>query len=84
MRLYGLRRLHAKLAITDTGLIVGSTNWTNASLRNVERGVLLRLSEAAHAAEVANFDAIWDASREYDGKSDNDVTPGPPRRASTR
>ena len=37
---------HSKTLLVDDYLIVGSTNWTNASRNNQEMGVLIRLSEA--------------------------------------
>ena len=36
---------HSKTLLVDDYLIVGSTNWTNASRNNQEMGVLIRLSE---------------------------------------
>lgn len=40
---------HSKTLLVDNYLVVGSTNWTNASRNNQELGVLIRLSEAGGA-----------------------------------
>ena len=39
-------RLHAKVLLTDAGSVIGSTNFTEASQQNTERGVLIPASLA--------------------------------------
>ena len=78
VRLFPGRRLHAKALITDTGYMVGSTNWTSASQPNEERAALLRLDEATLDHEVADFNALWAASRDYDGRGEIVRTPSRP------
>ena len=54
-------RLHAKWMLADATLIVGSTNFTEASLSNVERAaVVTGLSPAQLASEASWYDRLFD------------------------
>ena len=43
---------------------IGSCNHTDASMRNVELGVILNLSENDCSAEYDRFEALWGSGRE--------------------
>lgn len=58
----GGRRLHQKSLQCDNFYCCGSMNFTQASRANVERNVLVRLSETSSAAERAHFEVLWDKS----------------------
>ena len=77
VRLYSKTRLHAKVLLTDVEQSWGSLNWTEASLRNVERNVAVALPTEQLAEEVAWFDELWRAARECTGRESEDqlVTP---------
>ena len=54
------QRLHAKVLMAERGMLLGSTNFTTASQRNVERGVALYgLGEEIRLAEQSWFDHLF-------------------------
>ena len=59
-------RLHAKWLLADATLILGSTNFTEASLMNVERNVIIQgLPAEQLAAEVSWFDQLFAGGTAY-------------------
>ena len=85
VRIFARCQLQAKMLLTDEELIVGSTNWTHVSQRNVEREVALELSETAQQAEVDQFNALWASAKPYTGRSavSSSSTPARVRRSAT-
>ena len=49
------QRIHQKSLLCDRTLWIGSTNWTDASQRNIERGLGAILSRAQRQKEEAEF-----------------------------
>ena len=80
VRLYSERRLHAKVLLTDVEHIWGSSNWTNASLTNVERCAITTLPEASLTREKAWFDDLWNKGRVFSGREQRDDLRTPPVR----
>ena len=80
VRLYSERRLHAKVLLTDVEQIWGSSNWTNASLMNVERCAITTLPEASLNREKAWFDDLWNKGRVFSGREQRDDLRTPPVR----
>ena len=60
----GSGALHQKTLLADRLLYVGSMNFSESSLANVERGVVMELTEEGVAAEVAEFEALWNQGRD--------------------
>ena len=75
VKLHTESRLHAKELVTDCGSVIGSTNWTGASQRNIERGALISLTAAALHDEEARFLELWNVGRDYDGRAEITTTP---------
>ena len=79
VRLYSKTRLHAKVLLADSEQMWGSSNWTDASLRNVERSVALKLSSEELAVEQAWFEGLWGDSRSFTGREMEDALLTPDR-----
>jgi len=62
LRMHTVRRLHQKSLLADDILYLGSGNFTDATLQNVERGAIIALDAATAAEEQEAFDALWDAA----------------------
>ena len=85
VRLYGVRRQHAKILIADRELIMGSCNFTMASQHNNERNVYFpHLLEALFQSETEAFNQVFNASSEFAGSIGVSIpaTPDPPPQRS--
>ncbi len=78
VRLYSERRLHTKVLLTDVEQIWGSSNWTNASLTNVERCAITTLPEQSLNREIAWFDDLWIKGRVFSCREQRDDLRTPP------
>ena len=83
VRLYSRTRLHSKVLLADSEQIWSSANWTDASLRNVERGVALKLSAEELAVEKVWFEGLWGDSRPFSGREMEDALITPERSGSS-
>ena len=61
-RMYTAKRLHQKTLLADNILYIGSGNFTDATLENVERAAIITLDAAAAAEEQRAFDELWESS----------------------
>ena len=60
--------MHAKVVLTDKEIVLGSCNFTEASLRNLERGVLIRgLSDAELSAQHDWFMDHFNGGERFQG-----------------
>ena len=59
--------MHAKVMLTRTRMIVGSTNYTTGSQANEEVSVEIELSEQGAALAHQHFRTLWDQGRAFDG-----------------
>ena len=77
VRLYSRCRLHAKVLLSDAGQLWGSLNWTNASLRNIERNAATQLSQDLLDVERRWFDDLWAVAKDFAGRESADqmITP---------
>ena len=74
------QRLHAKWLMTERGILLGSTNFTSASQRNMERGVVLTgLSEAEMLAEQGWFERLFDNAAKFTAGIGEPMPPSPAR-----
>ena len=55
---------HSKTVLTDDFLIIGSTNWTNASRRNTEMSALIELTNAGKLAHQAHLEHLLTGAKE--------------------
>ena len=58
VRLHRSGRLHQKSLLADKTLYVGSGNFSEATLRNVELGAVITLTPVAASEELEAFDAL--------------------------
>ena len=66
VRAHTAARLHTKWMLADSTLVLGSTNFTEASQGNVERSVAIaRLPREQLAAEAAWYDRLFAVSAVY-------------------
>ena len=61
-RMYTKKRLHQKTLLADDTLYIGSGNFTDATLQNVERAAIIKLDAATAAEEQQAFDDLWESS----------------------
>ena len=79
-RAYFERRLHAKVLMTEREIVIGSCNFTTASLANTERGVRLQeLTEAELLAEKEWYEQLFEAAVPYKDGIGEVVPPSPER-----
>ena len=72
--------MHAKWLIADDVLVVGSCNFTEASQRNLERGVRLRALPAEEMAdEVEQFDSYFERCTRFAEGLGYPIPPTPSR-----
>ncbi|CAK0865466.1 unnamed protein product, partial [Prorocentrum cordatum] len=73
-------RLHAKVMMTEREIVLGSCNFTTASLSNVERGVSLQeLSEGAVLEQKEWFEQLFEAAALFKDGIGEVVPPSPAR-----
>ena len=73
-------RLHAKVLMTEREIVIGSCNFTTASLANAERGVRLQeLTEAELLAEKEWYEQLFEAAAPYKDGIGEVVPPSPER-----
>ena len=73
-------RLHAKVLMTEREMILGSCNFTTASMNNVERSVLLQeLSEETLVSQRDWFEQLFDAAIPFMEGLGEAVPPSPQR-----
>ena len=74
------QRLHAMVLMTERGMLLGSTNFTTASQRNMERGVVLSgLGEDAMLAEQGWFDRQFGRGAKFTDGMGEPTPPSPSR-----
>ena len=71
--------MHAKVMLTRTRMVLGSTNYTTGSQANEEISVEIELSEQGATQVHRMFRTLWDQGRAYDG-----ARAGPSRGARNR
>ena len=73
-------RLHAKVLMTEREIVIGSCNFTTASLANFERGVRLQqLSEQELIAEKEWYEKLFEAAAPFKDGIGEVVPPSPER-----
>ena len=73
-------RQHAKVLMTEREIVLGSCNFTEASLANSERGVLLHeLAEDVMLAQKDWYDRLFDAALPFREGLGEVVPPSPER-----
>ena len=73
-------RLHAKVLMTEREIVIGSCNFTTASLANAERGVRLQeLSEAELLTEKEWYEQLFEAAAPFKDGIGEVVPPSPER-----
>ena len=80
VRAHEKSRLHAKVLLTEQAVVLGSCNFTSASLANAERGVLLRgLSEEELIGQRQWYEQLWEAAAPFRDGIGEVVPPSPER-----
>jgi len=80
VRAHKKSRLHAKVLLTEQVVVLGSCNFTSASLANTERGVLLRgLSEEELISQRQWYEQLWEAAAPFREGLGEVVPPSPER-----
>ena len=73
-------RLHAKVLLTEREVVIGSCNFTAASMANAERGVRLsQLSERELIGQKEWYDALFEAAVPFKEGIGEVVPPSPER-----
>ena len=81
VRAYNRVRCHAKVVLTDSYVVVGSCNLTEASQGNVERSVVVQLSSDDRELNEHWYDSLFDTASPFDGGQGR--VPVTPPRATT-
>ena len=80
VRMHRGSRLHAKVLLTEREVVIGSCNFTAASLANAERGVRLsQLSERELIGQKEWYDALFEAAVPFKEGIGEVVPPSPER-----
>ena len=73
-------RLHAKVLLTEKEIVIGSCNFTSASLANAERGArLAELSEQELVGQKQWYDALFEAAVPFKEGIGEVIPPSPVR-----
>ena len=80
VRAHKKSRQHAKVLLTERAVVLGSCNFTSASMANTERGVLLRgLPEEELISQRQWYEQLWEAAAPFRDGIGEVVPPSPER-----